>query len=424
MDKITFCINTARNELNHIQLLFKSLQKNLSTLKHEILVFVDSDNQGTTEWLVEQKSIFPNLKILKNPLPVCYGYARNINEMFKYATHDIVSYLQSDMVVCKNYDVEVLKHLKPNMVLSSTRIEPPLHGNSGEKITYDFGLDPQEFNIESFTEYAESQKQDKITEYFFAPFTLYKEVWNSIGGHDTRFRRSREDSDVLNRLILNGVQISQTWEAIVYHFTCTSSRGINWFDKNNKEAQSRTYHQAQADQIELARMNRKWGKFSHGSPQNYFYNITANINVDIPNMGLLRQIEQFFSKTYINDSDVYKTYTQQNEHSLANHLLNFTLEDWEKYGYMYNQDNIKDRIVLSPLSKIEDVIISFNLSSINVDNFNSFIVNLQEIIHYTDEGEYEFEGFNIKIINKENIIREKIKVSNPEVKLEDKYIIL
>ena len=62
---ISFCINTAVNELDYIKLLFKSLKDNLSTLEHEIIVFIDSDNQGTLKWLVEQKSIFINLKILK-----------------------------------------------------------------------------------------------------------------------------------------------------------------------------------------------------------------------------------------------------------------------------------------------------------------------------------------------------------------------
>ena len=108
---ITFCINTARNELNHIKLLLKSLEQNLSTKQHEILVFIDSDNQNTFEWLISQKGIFSNLKIIRNNLPICYGYARNINEMFLQASNDIVTYLQSDMVICKDYDIEVLKHL-------------------------------------------------------------------------------------------------------------------------------------------------------------------------------------------------------------------------------------------------------------------------------------------------------------------------
>ena len=61
MKPISFCINTAVNEIDYIKLLFKSLNDNLSTLEHEIIVFIDSDNQGTLEWLIEQKSIFPNL---------------------------------------------------------------------------------------------------------------------------------------------------------------------------------------------------------------------------------------------------------------------------------------------------------------------------------------------------------------------------
>ena len=102
MEKISFCINTAVNEINHVKLLFSSLEKNLSSKEHEFIVFIDSDNQGTFEWLLTQKETFPNLKILKNNLPICYGYARNINEMFEQASNDIVSYLQSDIVICKD----------------------------------------------------------------------------------------------------------------------------------------------------------------------------------------------------------------------------------------------------------------------------------------------------------------------------------
>ena len=80
MQPISFCINTSRNELEYIKLLFKSLKDNLKSDQHEIIIFIDSDNENTFEWLLEQKSQFKDLKILKNILPVCYGYARNIKE--------------------------------------------------------------------------------------------------------------------------------------------------------------------------------------------------------------------------------------------------------------------------------------------------------------------------------------------------------
>ena len=115
MNKLTFCINTSENELSHLKLLLRSLEDNLHYKDHEILVFIDSDNENTYEWLISQKKNFSHLRILRNTLPICYGYARNINEMFEQASNDIVSYLQSDMVICKNYDKEVLMGIEHAM---------------------------------------------------------------------------------------------------------------------------------------------------------------------------------------------------------------------------------------------------------------------------------------------------------------------
>lgn len=426
MNSISFCINTARNELDHVKLLFKSLECNLSTTDHEIVVFIDSDNQGTFEWLLTQKSVFPNLRVLKNELPICYGYARNINEMFQFASNEIVSYLQSDMVVCKNYDQEILKHLKPNTILCSTRIEPPLHGNSGEKMTYDFGLDPTKFDLEKFTEYAEANKRDQLTEYFFAPFTLYKSVWNNIGGHDTMFRRSREDSDILTRLVLNDVAIVQTWSAIVYHFTCTSSRGSKWFDQSNHEAQARVKLQEEADRIELYRFTRRWGKFHHSTTKPKRYNISAAIRGLDLSLADFTAVECFFDRVYVDDSHIaqltQETYDRQ--HSVANKLLNISPEDWLQYGYIYNQQRAADRVKPMQDSYSDDVIVSFELTKLTPQLFAEFVINLQDIIESTDDlGTFEYGPFQITINAKRDVASDFIKITNPQVKPEHKYTI-
>jgi GT2 family glycosyltransferase len=419
---ISFCINTAQNELNHVQLLFKSLEQNLSILEHEIIVFVDSDNQGTTEWLLTQKQIFPNLKVLKNELPICYGYARNINEMFKFASNEIISYLQSDMVVCKNYDIEVIKHLKPNMIICSTRIEPPLHGNSGEKITYDFGLDPKGFNLEAFTKYADSQKQEKITEYFFAPFTLYKDVWNSIGGHDTLFRRSREDSDILTRLVLNDTKIIQIWNALVYHFTCTSSRGKDWFNPNNQEAQNRVKIQQFADQIEMGRFFRKWGRFNHSTDKIKYYKISANILGQNPILSKFMTFESFFDAVYVEDKNIIPLVQEEydKQHSVANQLLNISFKEWDKYGYIYNQLKSQDRIKLVKENK-DDIVIEFDINLTDENYINDFFIHLQDIIDQNEIGEFEYGPFKISINKKEDKSKDKIFITNPIIKKEHLY---
>ena len=416
---ISFCINTAVNELEYIKLLVKSLQENLKYDCHEIVIFVDSDNQQTFEWLNTQKINFKDLKILKNTLPVSYGPIRNINEMFKFASHEIVSYLQSDMVISKNYDEYLLKHIKPNMILSSTRIEPPLHGPGSEKHTMDFGLNPLEFRYEDFLQYCDQHREARTTNYYFAPYTLYKEVWNSIGGQDNIFRRSREDSDILNRLILSGVDIIQTWEALVYHFTCTSSRGQDWYKAGNTEAQNRVQLQEKADRVELVRMFRKWGEFSHGHPTAYYYNIASSINIDVDNLELYKNVEMFFTKNYINSKKLYNEFVDQNEHLYANALYSYSEDQWKEYSYLCNLEKLEDRLSIEEPK--EEVLVSFNLSSITQSAFDNVLGKLQHIIHQAEPGAYEFEGFTFVIKSKDNIIHTKIRINNPEIKPEHLY---
>jgi GT2 family glycosyltransferase len=239
-----------------------SLLNGVDTNLHDFLVFVDSDNQGTTEFLQTLKPLFPNLTIIKNNGdPV--GYAGNINYMFRNAKTEIVSYLQSDMVVNLEYDKKVLSHLKDNTILCSTRVEPPLHCPNDNAVTFvqRFGFDPSEFKYEDFLRFAEANKDPKkLTNYFFAPFTLYKSLWNDIGGHDVSFKKSREDSDIALRLALNGCEMKQCWDAMMYHFTCTSSRGIEWWKPENQE---RDKKRMELDRIELDRFVKKWGTFLH-----------------------------------------------------------------------------------------------------------------------------------------------------------------
>lgn len=427
MEKISFCINTARNEINHIKLLMKSLEINLSTIEHEIIVFIDSDNQGTFEWLLTQKAVFPNLKILRNELPVCYGYALNINEMIKQASNNIVSYLQSDMVICKDYDLGILKHIKPKTFLCSTRIEPPLHPGGPEKVTYDFGLDPTKFDLKAFTEFAEKHKQDKLSEYYFAPFSMYKDVWLSVGGHDTRFRRSREDSDALIRLVLNDTKIEQTWLSLVYHFTCTSSRGLDWFNPNNTQAQEKARKQALADMFELNRFFQQWGAFTHdGTTKQKFYRISAKIlGHNIPTQ-IFSNLERFFDKVYVEDISIVDRLQDfyDYQQTIANGLFGMSDEHWKTYGYIINQPKASDRVQRIDSSEDDDIVITFAGNEQALEHTEHFLANLQKIIDSTDDiGMFEYGPFQIDIRRIVNRAPEKIYVNNPEIKPEHLYTI-
>ena len=65
MKNISFLINTSVNTLDHVKVLIESLKLNLNNQSlHEILVFIDSDNESTEDYLINQKKNFSDLKII------------------------------------------------------------------------------------------------------------------------------------------------------------------------------------------------------------------------------------------------------------------------------------------------------------------------------------------------------------------------
>jgi len=403
MKQISFVINTAVNELNHISLLLKSLKLNLDGDKHEILVFIDNDNQGTYEYLKSIKDQYYDLKIITHKLPPCIGYSRNNNLLVELAKHDIVSYLQSDMIISPHYDTDVLKELKSNMILSATRVEPPLHGDSVEKITKDFGTDPLKFDLGKWNEYSVTVKENKMMDYFFAPITFYKNLWLGIGGYDTLFRRSREDSDLVQRCLHKGIKLKQTFGAIVYHFTCTSSRGKDWFKKDNIEAQNRLEVQNLADQVELKRFIKKWGGFNHGVEKLNKYDVDLEINNSnkIP-LHIILSIEPLFSKVFIDDPTIKKSLIDSisMDHTPANNLLKFTDEQWETTSKYHNLINPND-IFVSPNIDVFKYNVKLIIDGETLAQSDFEVINqIHKIIENYDKGDYEYGNIKLCIIKK------------------------
>jgi GT2 family glycosyltransferase len=422
---ITFCINTCRNERHHLELLFKSIEINFSRKDYDIIVFVDSDNQNTTEWLISKRDVFKNLRIIKNSNPIPVGYQRNINLMFEMANTDIVSYIQSDMVVCKDYDLEIIKNLDENTIISSTRIEPPLHPKSPEKITYDFGLDPTQFNFEEFQSFSQKQKQNKLTDYWFAPFTLYRKKWIEIGGHDTLFRRSREDSDILYRMCLKGMKFKQDWNAIVYHFTCTTSRGKEWWKRENQE---KTKLQSVADQIEMMKFLRKWGKFKHNTQKDendYKYNVSVNFKNVRNNEKFVLENYFLFNKISVDNLSSYEILKQNYNvlENYANTLYNVTDDTWKQHKFSFRRTEFED--VFSNTIVDDDITISVDLNVLNdtdVKNLNQIQNIIKNSLNENDSGEFVLDNIYIKVNKVVNRILENIVVNNPKFNMTLEYL--
>jgi GT2 family glycosyltransferase len=415
MKSITFCIASANNEREYTKLLLNSLIDHTTIDKHEVLIFIDSDNQNTYEALNEYKSSISNLRICKNPNPYPVGGQRNISVMFDAAKNDLVCYLQSDMVVGKDFDIHILENLtSEKRVLSMARIEPPLHPGSPEKIVKDFGITPEEFDYEAFNLFVdELQKENRPTMVgHFAPFAVYKKTWFDIlGGFDTQFRCSREDSDTIIRMELCDLEMVQTWNACVYHFTCVSSRGTDWY-KTNADAAYKNELQQQADMQELKRFIRKWGFFGH-HPQPV-YNIAFKVEIDrMVNFELLQWLEPYCKKMYLTDSQVaeeLKNRVEFEAHYYSNLRWKYTKEYWESVKEFFNPTDFNTRIVTTDIdSEIEeDIVISFKYSELK-ESFNAELRNLIENIHtvvdQNEEGVFSYGPFTFDIKKKENIMQ-------------------
>lgn len=414
MQNITFTTNVGKNTLEHLKLLLKSLQTNLDNKEHEILIFIDADNENMLEWLLSVKDQFHDLKIIKNEKPIPVGYAVNKTILTEYAKYDIVSYLQSDMVIGPHYDTEILKCVKPKRILSSTRVEPPLHGLSDVTITEDFGLYPETFDLNKWNSFSNTVKSERLINYFFAPITYYKQDWLDLGGYDTIFRRSREDSDLVQRCLHSGIELVQTFSANVYHFSCVSSRGKDWFNKQNKNAQDRVSMQNLADQIELRRFIRKWGSFNHGQSALKKYDI--DLVIQNYNLRDIYNIEPFFERIWLtnkNDADILLD-MYHHDYDISNDLYGFTPQLWNDHKDMYRLDRLDEKIRVGTPQNY-NILMTIDFSKINRENqlINNFS-HLYDILSQCDEGIYEFENIIINI-KKLSTISAQIKISNPKI---------
>lgn len=253
MKKITYCIPSKSN-LQYLKSCIPSIRENAFRKDHDIIIFVDSDEDGTIEWLESVKDEY-NIQYYVNPEigKTLYGIGMAYDYCIQKSTTDIFTIFHADMILGKNADLKAFEQLKPGTVVCSTRIEPPLHPNAGEKILIELGMYPDDMNYEKFNAYVESQlNSTKITEGIFAPWMMYKSDFEAIGGHDPRMHSCREDSDIFNRMMLAGYQFKQVWSSLVYHFT---GRGAGSFggDKARHEAWQRDMNNSTKEFV------RKWG---------------------------------------------------------------------------------------------------------------------------------------------------------------------
>ena len=369
MEKITFCI-PSKNNLRYLKNSISSIIKN-STQEHEIIVFVDADNDGTEDWLKEN-----NIKYLKNNKLTPKGIAFGYNRCIEAAQTDVVCMFHADMYLAKDFDTNTLKHLKPKTVISATRIEPPLHPPGLEKIVQDFGMYPEDFKENDFVNFVDQQKNtnaNKTTNGIFAPWVCYKQELLDLNLHDEEFHSYHEDSDIFNRMLLNSMECIQSRDAFVYHLTC---RGGQFQDGIEKVTADKAFH---AMKNKAAKHYiRKWGSWiKNNEYQHPILSPKYNIGFIIKNCNqqLLEALEPWCSTLYIDCN--YNDYIKKEQPNTK-----FNLEERIKPYHNKKQNNI---------------LVEFDGFKFGVNQFN-LIQQLPDIIKESGGvGLFQLDIFNIDV---------------------------
>ena len=374
MNKITFVI-PSRNNLEFLRLAYKSI-RDLDT-KHEILVLNDASVDGTQEWIESLND--EDLLTYHNPGPERIGIVGMFDKGIEMARTEIIMAFHADMVTCRDFDKNILKHLEKGTIVTGTRVEPPLHPDGPEKQLMNFGIEVEEFNFDKWYEGSDKLKEDKVTEGIFAPWCMYKEDFLAVGGHDELFApQSKEDSDLFNRFLLNGYKFKQPWDALVYHFTSRGSR----FNKHSGGSAGNN----SKEWIETTTRNgrnfiRKWGHFiKHDALMKPIVPPKYDIGFIVKNCNsnLLEILEPWCNSIYIEDDmGVIKSHYIDKEQKNTEYILNYKIKpyDNEKQNEIlvrldrasFNQEDYKIIQQLSEIIKDNGEIGSFQLGNLFID---------------------------------------------------------
>jgi glycosyltransferase involved in cell wall biosynthesis len=380
MNKITFCIPSKSN-LRYLKTCIPSIRENASRNDHEIIIFVDSDEDGTVEWLEQVKDEY-NLKYFVNPNlgESLFGIGKAYDYCIEHSTTDVFMIFHADMMLGKDADVKAYNHLKPKTVVCATRIEPPLHPNNGEKILIDFGMYPEEFKQDEFNQYVKEHSNDgKITNGIFAPWMMYKQEFLEMGGHDPIMHSCREDSDVFNRMKLNGFEFIQPWNSLVYHLT---GRGAGSFD-GDKARHDQWRKDMDKSTLEFI---RKWGSnVNHTALMEPIVSPKYNIAYVVKNcnLELLSVLEPWCDRIYTDE--VYR----------VGRLWDYVETEQENTSF-----DLSKRVLVTqhndPMGE-NDIVIEFDATHLTNENFH-LLQQFPGIIKESGEvGKFELDIFTITI---------------------------
>lgn len=387
---ITFCI-PSKNNLRYLTHSVEYIRKNSHFTTNEILVYIDADEDGTSKWCEEN-----NVPYILNTTGELFGIGNAYNLLVQQAKTQFVVIYHADMLMGKNFDVNLYNYWRPKRIVSATRIEPPLHPSDPSKVTMNFGLWPEVgvvdgFNEVRFNEYVNSNLgSDKVTNGVFAPWLIHKDDFMEVGGHDPIMKSHSEDRDLFNRLLLNGCEFIQAWNSFVYHLTCRGGQFEHAKTSLDLGRKSEDWQRLAMRQTK--EFIRKWG--SEPKYDEYQYPVIYpkydfTFVVHNCTIRLMEYLEPVSNRIYV-QSDLAQSYIQSEQ--------------------MNTSFDLNNRVFAMEQPVVGDIVVTFDASKLTTSNVE-ILRNLPLIIKDSgDVGTFELDIFRFEIGKIEETQNRLIKV--------------
>lgn len=221
------------NNLEHLQLCISSIEKN-SHFKNQIIVYVNEGNDGTLDWVKSQTA----LEFLYSETNV--GVCIALNSCRFLVKNDYVVYMNDDMYVCPDWDLELQKEIEKighnKFMLSSTLIEPRLANNMNNcSIHKNFGESINTFREEELLKSYHLLHKANWLGSSWPPSVVSTTLWDIVGGYSIEFSPGMySDPDFSMKLWKYGVRIFRgIGSSKVYHF---QSKSTSRLKKNSGSA--------------------------------------------------------------------------------------------------------------------------------------------------------------------------------------------
>ncbi|HMR82190.1 MAG TPA: glycosyltransferase family 2 protein [Niabella sp.] len=332
-----------KNNLPYTQYFYETTRKLYATIE---IVFVSyGSTDGTHDWLDQLSDTHVKYYYSDEHKTLSDTY----NKCISLASKKYVAFLHNDMVLSNGFAEKILYDLTENRVLFYRVVEPPVFSEDLHKwkLTEDFGSDLQTFRLSAFQKYvADIEEQDsEPTEDLFFFLAVSKTVLTHINGLDPIFDPMfREDSDLLYRLQLLGLDMYQCYNAIAYHFVSKTSRFSEEYLNKTKEIEEKSDRN----------FYRKWGFgiCSTVKEKRQYGLVLKNADTNA-----LRLLEPFVSKIYTSSNT----------------------DGYVKSEQPFTSIDVAHKFAKNVAAPEDDILIYFNAKRISSTNLRKF-ETLSEII--------------------------------------------